>query len=91
MTWLCSEEKVGKSISLLIDVFEWAHHTLTHTHTHTHTLCGAPAKSRGDCFLSVEPRPGSKEERVQNTHTYIRVVYLCPDLVILLYIFFILP
>jgi len=41
-------------------------HTHTHadTHIHTHTLCRAPAKSRGDRFLSVEPRPEWKSERV---------------------------
>lgn len=28
-----------------------------HPDAQTHTLCRAPAKSRGDCFLSVQPRP----------------------------------
>lgn len=40
----------GKSILLLIDVFEWARYALTHTHTHTcthiYSSCAHPLRPR---------------------------------------------
>ena len=57
---LCSGAGVGMSIFFTYWRF-WV--GTPHPDAQTHTLRRAPAKSRGDCFLSVEPRPERKEEK----------------------------
>ena len=60
MSELCPGAGVGISIFFTYWRF-WV--GTPHPDAQTHTLCRAPAKSRGDCFLSVQPRPEWKEEK----------------------------